>query len=190
MRKEIAQNFKTPSFRVLDRLARVVWKNVWLIFAAWTPRFFNPWRVWLLRLFGATIGKKVDIRSSVKIWWPGNLVMEDGTTLGPDVICYNMTLIHIGRGVTVSQRAELCTGSHVIDGSSFSLTTKPIIIEANVWIASNAFVGPGVNVGEGAVLGACSVTFSDLEPWFVYVGNPAKKMKARDNFLKRDVKEI
>jgi putative colanic acid biosynthesis acetyltransferase WcaF len=59
------------------------------------------------------------------------------------------------------------------------LIARPIKIEANAWIAAEAFVGPGVTVGEGAVLGARAVTFRDLASWTVYVGNPAREIRRR-----------
>lgn len=136
----------------------------------------------MLRLFGAKIAHNADVRSSVKIWWPGNLVMENNSTLGPHVICYNMAPVRINRGAMISQRSELCTGSHDIDDPSFSLNIKPIEIGAKAWVASNSFVGPGVIIGEGAVLGACSVACSNLESWSVYIGNPAQKIRQRKKF--------
>ncbi len=171
-----------PSFGFGQRLARVCWRSIWFTFAFWTPRQLNFWRLWLLRMFGARIGNGVDIRSTVSIWWPGNLTMEDGSTLGPNVICYNMGPILIGCGAVISQRAELCTGSHEIDDESFALLTAPIVIGPKAWVAANAFVGPGVRIGEGAVLGACAVTFSDLAPWTVNAGNPARKIRSRRQF--------
>lgn len=105
--------------------------------------------------------------------------MDEGATLGPNVICYNMAPIRIGRGTMISQRAELCTGTHSISDPAFGLITKPITIGAKAWVAANAFVGPGVTIGDGAVLGACAVAASDLDPWMVYVGNPAKPIKRR-----------
>jgi putative colanic acid biosynthesis acetyltransferase WcaF len=119
------------------------------------------------------------VRASVRIWYPPFLTMEDRATLGPSVTCYNMGPIHIGAGAIVSQGAHLCGGSHDIEDPYFQLVAKPIVIGPQAWIAAEAFVGPGVTVGEGAVLGARAVTFADLDAWSVYVGNPARKLKAR-----------
>ena len=167
------------SFSFRDRFVRVLWRYVWLLLASWTPRQFNAWRILLLRLFGANVAKRANVYSSAIVWWPGNLYMEDGATLGPRVICYNMARICLGRGSLVSQGAQLCTGSHRIDDPEFSLISRPITIGPNAWIAANAFVGPGVEVAEGAVLGACAVAFSDLKPWTVWVGNPARCLRKR-----------
>jgi putative colanic acid biosynthesis acetyltransferase WcaF len=90
-----------------------------------------------------------------------------------------MAPIRIGAGAIVSQGAHLCAGSHDITSPVFQLTTRPISIGAKAWIAADAFVGPGVDVGEGAVLGARGVAFRSLEPWGVYAGNPAQRIKQR-----------
>nr|WP_246091662.1 hypothetical protein [Rhizobium smilacinae] len=90
-----------------------------------------------------------------------------------------MDRIYIGRYALVSQNAHLCGGTHDIDNPEFQLYTRPIVISDNSWIAAEAFVGPGVVVGEGAVLGARAVTMRSLDAWTVYVGNPAKPLRAR-----------
>jgi putative colanic acid biosynthesis acetyltransferase WcaF len=82
----------------------------------------------------------------------------------------------------VAQDAQLVTGTHDIDAKTFQIQAEPIRLASHVWIAASAFVGPGVTANEGSVLGACAVTFRDLEPWTVYVGNPAKAVKQRRNF--------
>jgi putative colanic acid biosynthesis acetyltransferase WcaF len=95
-----------------------------------------------------------------------------------------MAPVRLGRYVVVSQRAHLCAGSHRVDDEYFQLIAKPITIKDNAWIAAEAFVGPGVTVGEGAVLGARGVAFEDLNPWTVYVGNPAAVKRPRKMFTR------
>ncbi|MBK3745705.1 putative colanic acid biosynthesis acetyltransferase [Paraburkholderia aspalathi] len=156
-----------------------MWTLVWLVFAAWTPSFFWPWRGFILRAFGAKIHPTAIVRSSVRIWWPAHLSMEAHSSLGPGVICYNVAPISLGAFATISQRAHLCTGTHDIDDPNFPLRAKPIRIGAKAWVAAEAFVGPGVSIGEGAVLGARGVAFRDLKDWTVSVGNPASAVKMR-----------
>lgn len=105
--------------------------------------------------------------------------MSAYSCLGRDVTCYCMDRIELGIHATVSQGAHLCTGTHDVDHADFQLVTMPIVVGANAWIAAEAFVGPGVTVGEGAVLGARAVTFRNLEPWTIYAGNPARKLRRR-----------
>jgi putative colanic acid biosynthesis acetyltransferase WcaF len=118
------------------------------------------------------------------ITFPWNLEMEDYATLGPQAICYSTAPVFIGRMATVSQYAYLCTASHDYEDRNFTLFAKPIRIEAQVWICADAMVGPGVTVGEGAVLGAKSTAFKNLKPWTVYAGTPARQVKTRQ--IKRD----
>ena len=100
--------------------------------------------------------------------------MEDYSVLGRRVNCYNMDRVTIGRHTVVSQDAELCGGTHLIDDPKNRLVTRPINIASTAWIAAGAFVGPGVTVGEGAVLGARAVAMKDLDPWTIWTGNPAQ----------------
>jgi len=105
--------------------------------------------------------------------------MHEHACLAPGVNCYCMDRIELGPYSLVSQGAYLCGGTHDVDDPNFQLQTKPIYLGPNSWVAAEAFVGPGVNVGEGAVLGARSVAFKDLQPFTIYVGNPAKALRTR-----------
>ena len=110
---------------------------------------------------------------------PWNLVMKDYSCLASGVDCYNAAVIELGESVTVSQRAFLCTASHNISSLCNEQIEKPIILRKMSWIAAEAFVGPGVTVGEGAVVGARAVVVRDVEPWNVVGGNPAKVLRKR-----------
>ena len=111
--------------------------------------------------------------------------MEAFACLGPGVTCYCMAPISLGAYVVVSQGAHLCAGTHAIDDPNFQLVVRPIEVGARAWIAAEAFVGPGVRIGEGAVLGARAVAMKDLEPWAVYSGNPAARVRTR-SFISRE----
>ena len=168
-----------PSFSLRNRVFRAVWGIVWAVFASWTPPPMRSWRRFLLKLFGARMGALTDVRGSATVWYPPHLHMADRAVLADRVNCYNMAPISLGEEALVSQGAHLCAGSHDISTPEFQLFARPIAIEARAWIAAEAFVGPGVTVGEGAVLGARAVTFVSLEPWGVYTGNPARLLKRR-----------
>lgn len=168
-----------PSFPLRHRLLRAAWTVAWCALASWSPPAMRPWRRFLLRLFGATLGAKADVRGSARVWYPPNLVMGEGSLLAGGVICYNMATVTLGRGALVSQRAHLCAGTHDYDDPDFQLVAKPITLSSMCWVAAEAFVGPGVTVGEGAVLGARAVARSDLAPWTVYAGDPAVPIKTR-----------
>jgi putative colanic acid biosynthesis acetyltransferase WcaF len=167
------------SFSRRNRLFRLAWTAAWLVLASWTPRGLHSWRRLLLRTFGAKIAPTAGVYGSARIWNPANLELGERAFIGPRVIVYSMAKIVVGPDVTVSQGAHLCAGSHDIEDPHFQLIARPITIGAQAWIAAEAFVGPGVEVGEGAVLGARGCAFGDLAPWTVYVGNPAKALKPR-----------
>lgn len=168
-----------PSFSLSNRLIRMVWGGVWLLLASWTPAPLHPWRRALLRLFGARMGRRADVRGSSRIWMPSNLVMADHALIGPNVNCYNQAPITLGERALISQGAHLCAGTHDIDQAHFPLVARPIRIGAHAWVAADAFVGPGADVGDGVVVGARAVVFGRLAPWTVYAGNPAKPIRQR-----------
>ena len=116
---------------------------------------------------------------------PSNLEMAAHSCLAAGVNCYNMARISVGPYALASQGAFLCAGTHDVDDRTFPLTVKPIAIGEKAWVAAEAFVGPGVTVGQGAVLGARGVAFHDLEPWTIHVGNPAKLLRKRRNDIVR-----
>lgn len=162
------------------QLIRLLWVIVWGLLARPLPRSIGRrWKRMLLRLFGAQIHSTAVVYSSVKVYYPANLIMEAYSCLASDVDCYNVDIIHIGANTTISQGAFLCTASHDITNPLNPLITAPIIIEDQAWVAADAFVGMGVTVGQGAVVGARTVVFKDVEPWTVVGGNPAKFIKKR-----------
>ncbi len=168
-----------PSFSLRNRVFRSLWNVAWLLFASWTPPFLHPWRRVLLRLFGAKVAPTAGIYGSARIWYPPNFEIGHHAYVGPRVNVYCMAKITFGEYSLASQGAHLCAGTHEIDEFNFQLKTKPIEIGPQAWIAAEAFVGPGVKVGEGAVLGARACAFRDLEPWVVYSGNPAQSLRKR-----------
>jgi len=169
----------TPSFSLGQRAFRALWNATWLLLASWTPPPLHPWRRSLLKLFGAKVGSTSAIYGSARIWHPANFEIGEWACVGPRVIVYSMARITLGDYALISQGAHICAGTHDIEDPDFQLETRPINIGARAWIAADAFVGPGVTVGEGAVLGARGCAFRDLDPWTVYVGNPALAIKLR-----------
>lgn len=162
-----------------NRIARLVWTLVWMIFFRPTPRPFHAWRCFLLRLFGARLGKGVAVYQSARIWAPWNLEMADRSCLGDFVDAYSVDKIIIGEGAVVSQYSYLCTASHDYTEASRPLITAPIVIGSQAWVTADVFIAPGVTIGEGAVVTARSSVFSDIEPWVVASGNPCKAVRPR-----------
>jgi len=165
---------------VKSKLARALWNVVWLFFFRPTPRCaLNSWRIFLLRLFGARIGKNCVVHPSCKVWQPWRLKMGNYVALSECVDCYSVDWLTLGDSVTISQGVFLCCASHDISSSIMELFCRPITIGAQVWVAARAFIGPGVTIGEGAVIGACAVVTKDVGDWCVMIGNPAQKIKER-----------
>lgn len=156
-----------------NKLARSVWNLVWLLLYRPTPIVLHGWRVFLLRMFGAKIGKKVEPYPSSKIWAPWNLEMDDYSGLGHHAEMYSVDKIVIKKRVNISQYAYLCTATHDYNDPSFPLLTAPIFIEDDVWVAADAFISLGVTIGSGAIVGARAAVFKDVAPWTIVGGNPS-----------------
>lgn len=167
------------TFALSHRLFRLVWQLSWLLLASWTPPPLRGWRRILLQLFGARISSSAGIYGTARIWYPPNLHVGPHAFIGPGANIYCMAETRIEAYALISQGAHLCGGTHDILDPHFQLIARPIVIGERAWIAAEAFVGPGVTVGEGAVLGARGVAMRDLEPWTVYRGNPAEAVKPR-----------
>jgi putative colanic acid biosynthesis acetyltransferase WcaF len=120
------------------------------------------------------------VYSSANVFMPWKLEMDEYACLSSGVDCYNVEKIKIGKHATISQRAFLCTASHDIKKPDMPLITAPIRIENYAWVAADAFIGMGVTIGEGTVVGTRAAVFKDVEPWTVVGGNPAKFIKKRE----------
>lgn len=164
-----------------SKVARVVWNIVWLLFFRPTPlgNLFRPWRILLMKMFGADVKWSSNVLPSCRIWQPWKLKMGAYACLGENVDCYSVDQITIGDQATVSQGVKLCTASHDISSKIMELTTAPIIIGDNAWVAGWAIILPGVTVGDGAVVGAGSVVSKTVEDWTIVGGAPARFLKER-----------
>lgn len=140
---------------------------------------FSNLKAILLRSFGATVGQGVRIKPHVKIKFPWRLTLGDHTWLGEGLWIDNLAPVVIEDQVCLSQGTYLCTGNHDWSTATFDLRLAPIHIKRSSWIAAKAIIGPGVTVGEGAVLTIGSVTAQSLAPWTIYSGNPARAVKPR-----------
>lgn len=160
-------------------IKRALWSCVQLPFWPKMPRRLSPLRIFLLRAFGAKIGKQNLIGSGARIWEPWNLEMEDFSAIGDDARIYNIGKVTIGSNAVISQYAYLCTATHDYTNPAFPLFSLPIRVEASAWIAAGAFVSPGVTIAEGAVIGAYSVVTKSMPAWTVCAGNPCRPIKPR-----------
>ncbi|MBL0943600.1 MAG: putative colanic acid biosynthesis acetyltransferase [Hydrogenophaga sp.] len=168
------------SFALGNRLARALWGLVWLLLFRPSPRPAHAWRRTLLRAFGARLGRHVHVYPGVRIWAPWQLEIGDRVGVGDGATLYNMGPLRIGSGAVISQGAHLCGGTHDIDSPNFQLVARPIDIGEHAWVCAEAFVGPGVRLAPGCVLGARSVLMRSVdEAWTVWAGHPAVRVRQR-----------
>ncbi len=165
-----------------SKLLRGIWGVAYVLLFRFTPSriyLFGLWRNLLLRLFGARTWHQAHYASSAKVWAPWALKTGRSVAIDEDVDLYNVAPITLGHMVSISRRAFICTASHNISDLSRSLVIKPVDVGNGVWIGAEAYVGPGVTIGEGAVLAARAVVVKDVPPWTVVGGNPARVIKER-----------
>jgi putative colanic acid biosynthesis acetyltransferase WcaF len=162
-----------------NRVGRFLWQVVYAILFRLSPRPLHGWRAFLLRLFGAKIGRHPKIYPRARIWAPWNLECEDVVAIADDAIIYNPAVVRLGSHSIVSEQAYLCGATHDYDDPAFPMISAPITVEPYAWICARASVQMGVTVREGAILGLAAVATADLEPWSIYVGVPARRIKAR-----------
>ncbi len=173
--------FSLPKeFRGRSAFIVQLWWIVQATLFAWSPQFMYSWRRFLLRLFEARIGKHVLIRPSAKITYPWKLTIGDYSWIGDHVELYTLGEIVIGSNTVISQKSYLCTGTHDFTSFSFDIRQKSIQIGDQSWLATDVYVGPGVTIGRGSVIGARSTVLTDLPEGMVCYGNPAKPVKPRE----------
>jgi putative colanic acid biosynthesis acetyltransferase WcaF len=172
--------FRAAGFdRGAGPIKEAFWLVVRLLLFQLCPFSLSAFKCAVLRAFGASVGHGVVMKPQVKITFPWKLALGDHVWVGEECWLLNLERIVIGNNACISQRAFLCTGSHSYKVSTFDLIAKPITIGDGAWLGAGCWVGPGVTVGTHAVLGAVSVATKDLEPWGIYLGNPAVLAKKR-----------
>lgn len=160
------------------RIGRLIWGVVGATLWAWSPRFANPFRIALLRCFGATIGRGVVIDPSVRVEIPWNLTIGDHTRISRRAILYCLGPVTIGEGTLIGPHAHICAGTHDYTDPRFTLLRQPITIGSRCVIETAAFVAPNVTVGNGASLAPRASLYADAAPGVRYTGNPAKPASA------------
>jgi putative colanic acid biosynthesis acetyltransferase WcaF len=179
-----------PSSRVKSEKLRSPWtpmenfkRALWMVVRAslFRPSFHNwyAWRRFLLRSFGAKVGDGVRVRPTAAVEIPWNLELADNVIVGDYAILYSLGKITIGRATMISQYAHLCAGTHDYTSRKYPLLRPPIVVGEEAWIAADAFVGPGVTIGDRAVVGARATVMKDVAAEQVVVGPTAQAIKTR-----------
>ena len=176
---QLIDSYTGPSFSLKNRVGRVLWNITCTLLFRPSPAPLHSWRAFLLKCFGAKVGKGVHVYPGVKIWAPWNLSLGDECGIANGVTLYSQGEIRIGYRAIISQNSYICTGTHDYTVKEHPLITFPINIEDHAWVAASVFVSPGVTIKEGAVIGACSVVTKDMPAWMVCAGHPCKPLKER-----------
>lgn len=160
-----------------NKVRRAIWNVVRLcLFRPLGTKLFRPWRILLLKLFGAEVAWSAEVYASAKVWAPWLLTMEEGSCIGPHAIVYNQARVTLRQDACLSQYAYVCTAGHEtgsVNNAKTGLVVAPVTLERGAWVGTRAFINMGVQVGEGAVVGACACVFKDVVPRTVVGGNPA-----------------
>jgi putative colanic acid biosynthesis acetyltransferase WcaF len=162
------------------RLRLLLWEFVWPFLCRWTPKHCNPWRLFILRCFGATIHGHPFVHQRVRIEHPWNLTLHHKACLGDRAHAYCLGKVIIGPAACVAQEAYLCTGTHDFTLPHRPLQTSPIYIGADAFIGARSFVLPGVSIGERSIVGACSLVSRSIPCDCIVAGNPARVLGAGD----------
>lgn len=166
----------------------LLWHTINMTIFRYSPFFCRKFRVLLLRLFGAKIDWSCSISRLAEIDGPWFLTMGYRSSLADGVWISCLAPVTIGKHCIIGRGVSITTGSHRLSSPRFELVTAPVTIHDNAWLATRSFVHKGCIVGEGAVVGACSVVSGEIAPWAVVCGNPAKFVKKRELDLCIDVK--
>ncbi|MBL0394125.1 colanic acid biosynthesis acetyltransferase WcaF [Ramlibacter monticola] len=175
------RHFRVPEgFRGRSKVEVQLWWIVQETIFAWSPQFAYPFRAWLLRRFGATVGRRVLLRPSAKFTYPWKITLGDDVWVGDNAVLYSLGEITVASDSVVSQGCYLCAGDHDYRVSSFPIRARPITVGSGAWLAADVFVAPGVKIEDGVVVGARSSVFSDLPKNYVCFGSPCKPVKPRE----------
>ncbi|OZI30521.1 colanic acid biosynthesis acetyltransferase WcaF [Bordetella genomosp. 10] len=177
--------FRLPAgFRGRNAVYVQLWWMVHSTLFRYSPQFAYGFRRWLLRLFGAEVGRKVLVRASARITYPWKVRIGDYSWIGDDVVLYSLGRIDIGSHAVVSQRSYLCAGDHDAAMPDFPIRGLPVIVEDGAWIATDVFVGPGVTVRKDAVVGARSSVFKDVPAGMICHGTPCRPIRPRTSAVR------
>lgn len=178
MTPDIAANRRARKWTIKEQAGRVLWHLAHPLFA-WSPRPLWGWRRFLLRCFGARIGRDVHVFPTARITIPWNISIGDELAIGDRAILYALGPMDIGRQVTISQGVHLCAGSHDYKRADMPLLKLPITIGDAVWVCADAFVGPNVEIGKLAIVGARAVAMKNVPAGVIVAGNPARQVGSR-----------
>lgn len=175
---DLPSNRAARKYSWTEQLRRVLW-TLGSYAIRLSPRPCFGWRRMVLRLFGAKVGHAVNVYSSTRFYMPWNVEIGDWAAIGEDAFIYSLGKVYIGAGASIAYRAHICAGTHDFSHPALPLLKPAVIVEDNAWIGTDAFIGPGVTVCKGAIVGARAVVVKDVPPMHIVGGNPARQIGVR-----------
>jgi len=177
--QDLSRSKAPPGFRGRSDLTVLLWQTVQQTLFAWSPQPAYGWRRWLLRLFGAEVGRGVLVRPTVRVTYPWKVKLGDHCWIGDNAELYSLGPITIGQHAVVSQRSYVCAATHDYNDISFPLVAKAVVVEREAWVAADCFIAPGITIGAGAIVGARSTVLKDVLPSTIMAGSPLKQIGNR-----------
>ena len=174
------KTYDNSQFKPGNILKRGLWYCFNAAFINCMIPYPSGFKCWILRRFGARIGKRVLIKPRVSIKYPWFLDIGSDVWIGEGVWIDNLDTVRIASDVCISQGAMLLCGNHDYTKVSFDLVTRPIVLEEGVWVGAKAVICPGVTCHSHSILGVGGIANKDLEPYGIYLGNPAKMIRSRE----------
>lgn len=179
MKKTLLSNYDNSWYHRGSTIKLILWNLINILFFLNPISVYSPLKVWLLRVFGARIGRNVIIKPQVNIKHPWLLIIHDHVWIGENVWIDNLAQVTLCSNTCISQGALLLTGNHNYKSTSFDLIIGSITLEEGSWIGAKAVVCPGVSCGSHSILTVGSVATKDLKSYSIYQGNPAVKIRSR-----------
>ena len=141
----------------------------------------------LFRRYLKSCGENLDVQEGVRVRNISNLSIGDNVSLGPNNFIQAAGGVIIGNDVLFGPDVKIWSANH-----RFNDTDKPVSAQGykyrkvtignNVWIASNVFIMPGAEIGDGCIVSAGSIVHRDkYPPYTILSGNPAVKTGIRKN---------
>jgi putative colanic acid biosynthesis acetyltransferase WcaF len=170
--KQISRHHSPWSINTKNKM--LLWEYVWVMFCRWTPKQFNKWRLFWLKLFGTKINGTPFVHQRCRIEHPWNLILHDRSCLGDSAVAYAQDVIELFENAVIAQETYICTGTHDFENPIMPLKTDRITIKKNAFIGARTFLLPGITIGENTIIGACSVVSKSIPNNCTAVGNPCK----------------
>lgn len=165
-----------------------------LIAGAWISWLYNDLishlpsrrlRLMVLRLWLNSLGQGCGVQLHCRFLHGPGVQLGDRCVINHGCLFdgRNFT-IQVGTDVSIGPEAAILSLGHDPRSADFADRGGPVCIGNHVWIGYRAVVLPGVNIGEGAVVGAGAVVSRDVAPYTIVVGNPARSIGERPKHLR------